>query len=87
MEVGMALAERIVFQPFLWQGAVLRAGAPIVCPSVEDARRRVDKIRTGILHVAGAVVVRMEVDEEIGDYGEPEYLEQIGHVPGVEEDA
>lgn len=82
----MALAERIVFQPFVWQGAGLRAGAPILCPSVEDARRRVDKIRAGVLHVAGAVVVRMQVDEDIGDYGEPEYLERIGDVPGGEDE-
>lgn len=78
----MAVAERIVFQPFVQQGGALRAGTPIVCPSVEDARRRVDKIRAGILHVAGAVVVRMQVDEDIGDYGEPEYLERIGETPG-----
>ncbi|OUJ14144.1 hypothetical protein [Acetobacter okinawensis] len=82
----MAVAERIVFQPFIWQGAALRAGAPILCPNVDDARRRVDKIRAGILRVAGAVVVRMQVDEDIGDYGEPEYLEQVGDVPLVEED-
>lgn len=82
----MALAERIVFQPFVRQGTVLRAGAPILCPNVDDARRRVEKIRSGILHVAGAVVVRMQMDEEIGDYGEPEYLERIGDVPGHEDD-
>ncbi|NHO39144.1 hypothetical protein GOB80_05470 [Acetobacter ghanensis] len=82
----MALAERIVFQPFVRQGAVLRAGTPILCPNVDDARRRIEKIRSGILHVAGAVVVRMQVDEEIGDYGEPEYLERIGDVPGHEDD-
>lgn len=82
----MALAERIVFQPFVRQGTVLRAGTPILCPNVDDARRRVEKIRSGILHVAGAVVVRMQVDEEIGDYGEPEYLERIGDVPGHEDD-
>ncbi|MFT8417995.1 MAG: hypothetical protein ABF636_04065 [Acetobacter sp.] len=75
-----------MFQPFVWQGAALRAGAPILCPNVEDARRRVDKIRAGVLHVAGAVVVRMQVDEDIGDYGEPEYLEQIGDVPGQEDE-
>ncbi|MFT8836135.1 MAG: hypothetical protein ABF883_12385 [Acetobacter sp.] len=82
----MAVAERIVFQPFLCQGGVLGAGVPIVCPNVEDARRRVDKIRAGILHVAGAVVVRMDVDEDIGDYGEPEYLERIGDTPGGEDE-
>lgn len=82
----MALAERIVFQPFVWQGTALRASTPILCPNVDDARRRVEKIRAGILSVAGAVVVRMEVDEDIGDYGEPEYLERIGDVPGGEED-
>lgn len=82
----MAVAERIVFQPFVRQEATLRAGAPIVCPNVEDARRRVEKIRAGILHVAGAVVVRMEVDEDIGDYGEPEYLERIGETPGGDDE-
>jgi hypothetical protein len=28
----------------------------------------------------------MDVDEDIGDYGEPEYLERIGDTPGGEDE-
>ncbi|GBR48817.1 hypothetical protein CSR02_13990 [Acetobacter pomorum] len=81
----MSLSERIVFQPFVWRGTRLEAGTAVLCRNSQDAHRRIDKVRAGILSVAGALVVRMEVDEEAGDYGEPEYLERIGCVPEAED--
>ena len=39
-------------------------------------------MREGLLSVAGAQAVRMTVDEEAGDYGEPEVLGSVGDVPG-----
>ncbi|KON64779.1 hypothetical protein KOEU_17490 [Komagataeibacter europaeus] len=86
----MTATERIIFQPYIWGkpkrgGAQLEPGAPIVCRSVEEGRRRTDKVAAGGTSMAGAILVRMEVDEDAGDYGEPEILESVGDVPKMEE--
>lgn len=81
----MSLSEHIVFQPFVWRGTKLEGGSAILCRNLEDAHRRIEKVRAGVLSVAGALVVRMQVDEEAGDYGEAEFLERIGSVPEIDE--
>lgn len=86
----MSTTERIIFQPYKWgkskRGqAQLEPGAPIMCRSVEEGRRRADKVAAGGTSTDGALLVRMLVDEEAGDYGEPEILESVGDVPEIEE--
>lgn len=84
----MAATERIIFQPYVWRKSgrrtVLEPGAAIACRDADDALRRIEKVRAGQLTVAGAQAVRMAVDEEAGDYGEPEVLGSVGDVPGEE---
>ncbi|CEF41094.1 hypothetical protein ASN_1758 [Acetobacter senegalensis] len=82
----MAATERIIFQPYVWKKTgkrtTLEPGTPVACRDTEDALRRIEKVREGLLSVAGAQAVRMTVDEEAGDYGEPEILGSVGDVPG-----
>lgn len=82
----MAATERIIFQPYVWRKSgrrtVLEPGAAIACRDADDALRRIDKVKEGLLSVAGAQAVRMAVDEEAGDYGEPEVLGSVGDVLG-----
>ncbi|WP_215755062.1 hypothetical protein [Acetobacter sp. P5B1] len=84
----MAATERIIFQPYVWKKVgkrtALEPGTPVACRDAEDALRRIEKVRNGLLSVAGAQAVRMTVDEEAGDYGEPEVLWCAGEVPGGE---
>lgn len=81
----MAATERIIFQPYVWKKTgkrtILVPGTPVACRDAEDALRRIEKVRDGLLSVAGAQAVRMTVDEEAGDYGEPEVLGCVGEVP------
>lgn len=81
----MAVIERIIFQPYVWRKSskrtILEPSAAVACRNVEDALRRIEKVREGLLSVAGAQAVRMAVDEEAGDYGEPEVLGSVGDVP------
>ena len=85
----MAATERIIFQPYVWKKVdkrtILEPGAAVACRDTEDALRRIEKVRDGLLSVAGAQAVRMTVDEEAGDYGEPEMLGIVGDVPGEAE--
>lgn len=82
----MSETQHIVFQPYLWENHTLQPGTAIACRTVEDGQRRMDKARAGLLSLDGAVLVRMAVDEELGDYGEPEYLATMGDIPGMEDD-
>ena len=77
----MALSERIIFQPYRrgTRGDVIAGGA-MVCRTQEEAQRRADKAMTGGVAI-GAHIVRIVVDAELGDYGEPEYLAVMGIVP------
>ncbi|MFT8634208.1 hypothetical protein [Novacetimonas hansenii] len=86
----MPSTERIIFQPYVWgkpkRGrAQLEPGKPIVCGSVEEGRRRTDKVTAGGTSMNGALLVRMFVDEDAGNCGEPEILESVGDVPELED--
>ncbi|MCG4273927.1 hypothetical protein [Acetobacter senegalensis] len=87
----MAATERIIFQPYVWRKSgrrtILEPGAAVACRDAEDALRRIEKVRDGLLSAAGAQAVRMSVDEEAGDYGEPEVLGSVGDVPGEDTEA
>lgn len=81
----MPATERIVFQPYVQgrRGAILPA-PPIACRSEGEARRRADKAMAGGGKVIGVHIVRVVSDEDVGDYGEPEFLAAIGTVPSQE---
>jgi hypothetical protein len=77
----LPLSERIIFQPYRRgkRGDVIAGGA-VICRTVEEAQRRADKAMTSGGGI-GAHIVRIAVDVELGDYGEPEYLAIMGIVP------
>lgn len=71
---------RIIYQPYL-KG--LKPGPPIVCRDPAEGERRAEKAMAAG-SILGAHVVRIAVDEDAGDYGEPDYLFTFGHVPVTE---
>jgi hypothetical protein len=77
----MAQTEQIVFQPYVTgkRGAIM-PGPAIPCRSIEEANRRAEKAMAGG-QVLGGHVVRMMVDAEAGDYGDPEFVATYGTVP------
>jgi hypothetical protein len=79
----MAATTRIIYQPY---GKGLRPGTPVVCRDAAEGERRAEKAMAGG-SILGAHVVRVSVDEEAGDYAEPEYLFRVGNVPNEEEPA
>lgn len=85
----MAAVEKIIFQTYVWRKVGkrdrLELGLSLPCPTKDDALRRVEKVRAGLLTAAGAQAVRMQVDEVAGDYGEPEILDRVGDVPDESE--
>ncbi len=77
----MALAEHIIFQPYLdARRGTLKPGVPIACRSPENARRRAEKAMASGM-IVGGHVVRIMIDAEAGDYGDPEFLGVYGKVP------
>ncbi|MFT8591264.1 MAG: hypothetical protein ABF746_08600 [Acetobacter orientalis] len=85
MEDSMVAVSRIVFVPYVLRQRgkkkVLEAGTPIQCRTEADALRWIDKVQTGTLSAVGGQAVKMTVDEDAGEYGEPEYLASAGNVP------
>jgi|GEM_PF-1318414 len=80
----------IVLQPYMWRhpkkgASRLEAAPPIACRTAMDGKRRLEKIRAGETGFAGAYLVSVTADPEMGDYGEPEFLDQAGDVPDREE--
>ena len=71
------MATRIIYQPY---GKGMKPGTPVVCRDPAEGERRAEKALAGG-SILGAHVVRLVVDEDAGDYGEPEYLFSLGAVP------
>lgn len=86
----MSAVQRIVFVPYVWQQRgrkkVLETGSPTQCKNEADGLRRIEKVKAGAMSIAGARVVKMFVDENAGDYGEPEFIAEAGSVPPLSED-
>ena len=61
----------------------LKPGQAIACRNPEDAQRRAEKAMANGM-IVGGHVVRVMADEEVGDYGEPEFLNIYGRVPVTE---
>ncbi|MCP1197006.1 hypothetical protein NKW84_14215 [Acetobacter senegalensis] len=85
----MGATQRIVFMPYVWRlkgkKRVLEPGIPVICRTETEALRWVEKIDNKSLSAAGGQAVKMLVDEEAGDYGEPELLASAGTVPPIQE--
>ena len=82
--IGMALAERIIFQPYVdGRRGALKPGVAVACRSPEDAQRRAEKAMASG-SIVGGHIVRVMADEEAGDYGEPEFLAIYGKAPESE---
>jgi hypothetical protein len=79
----MAATTRIIFQPYTRgkRGGVA-SGQAVVCRNQDEARRRAEKALAGGQAIGGHIV-RVMVDEDAGDYGEPEFLTVFGTVPDV----
>lgn len=85
----MAMQERIVFQPYVWRKhdkrMALEAAPSILCRTTDEALLRIEKAAAGSLSIAGARAVKIEVDDDTGEYEEPEYIASYGEVPDVVE--
>jgi hypothetical protein len=80
----MAASERILFQPYTaGKRGALKPGQSVSCRTPEEGMRRAEKAIAGG-QVVGAHVVRVMADEEVGDYGELEFLAAFGTVPESE---
>lgn len=79
----MAATIRIIFQPYTKgkRGGVA-SGQPVMCRNEDEARRRAEKVLAGGQAIGGHIV-RVVVDEDAGDYGEPEFVAVLGTVPDV----
>lgn len=63
--------------------SVLEVVKTIVARSQSDATKRAEKIHA-IGNVAGVDAYQVEVDEEAGEYGEPEFFIRLGEVPNFD---
>lgn len=80
----MAASEQTFYQPYnLGKRGTLAPGKPVPCRTPEEAIRRAEKALAAGL-IAGAHVLRVAVDAEAGEWGEPEYVASFGAVPEPE---
>lgn len=77
----MPSITQIICQPYrLDKSGHLRPDTAIHCSDAAVAQRRASRlIENG--RAVGVDVVRQTVDENLGDYGEPEFLGRHGQVP------
>ena len=82
----MAVSAQIVYQPYHAQPyhagkrGALKAGSAVACRSFEEGMLRAEKALDGG-SIVGARVVRVLHDSEADEFGDPEYLGQVGRVP------
>ncbi len=78
----MASTTQIIYQPYVaGPRGSLKAGLPIVCKSPDEGLRRAERAMLSG-SILGAQVVRMTHDDDAGEFGDPEFLSQVGRVPG-----
>jgi hypothetical protein len=78
---SMAMAERVIFQPYTrGKRGGLKPGQAVPCRNTAEAQRRAEKAMAAG-SIVGGHVVRIMADEAAGDYGEPEFLRSYGEVP------
>jgi hypothetical protein len=77
----MASTTQIIYQPYVaGPRGSLKAGIPIACKSPDEGMRRAERAMAGG-SILGAQVVRMTHDDDAGEFGDPEFLGQVGLVP------
>ena len=77
----MATTAQIIYQPYLAapRGA-LKAGTAIACRTHAEGMLRAEKaLAQG--SIVGARIVRVLHDAEADEFGDPEYLGEVGRVP------
>lgn len=80
LQTGMAASEQVFYQPYsTGKRGNLTPGKPMPCRTPEEAIRRAEKALAAGL-IVGAHVVRVAVDADAGDWGDPEYLASFGAV-------
>lgn len=79
----MASTTQIIYQPYVaGPRGSLKAGIAIACKSPDEGLRRAERaMQSG--SILGAQVVRMTHDDDAGEFGDPEFLGQVGRVPGA----
>ncbi len=80
----MPSTSQIIYQPYLaGSRGALKAGTAVACRSAEDGLRRAERaLENG--SILGARIVRMTHDDDAGEFGDPEYLGEVGRVPDVD---
>jgi hypothetical protein len=78
----MTSTTQIIYQPYVaGPRGSLKAGLPIACKSPDEGLRRAERaMQSG--SILGAQVVRMTHDDDAGEFGDPEFLGQVGSMPG-----
>lgn len=80
---------KIICQVYEWKKQanakqpVLTKAQMFECRDPRDAENRAQKIHDGNQY-AGADVFKIRVDEDLGDFGEPEFIARLGDVPDLD---
>jgi hypothetical protein len=83
----MAEETRYIVQTYGWTQKKGRSPAKLVItetkevPSEADALRRAQRIHDKSTDHVGVDAYRITVDDEAGEYGEPEFFARLGDVP------
>ncbi len=80
----MVQTTQIVYQPYVaGPRGSLKPGTAIACRTPEDGLRRAEKaLANG--SILGARVVRVTHDDAAEEFGEPQFLGQVGRVPDMD---
>ena len=86
----MSNTSKFICQLYEWkkQGnathPVLTKTQMFECRDARDAETRANKIHDGKQY-AGVDAFKVLIDEDMGDYGEPEFIARLGDVPTLDE--
>ena len=86
----MAEETRYIIQTYGWQDAKGGAPAKLVItdtkevPSEADAIRKAERIHQFSTELVGVDAYRLTVDDEAGEYSEPEFFVRLGEVPDLD---
>jgi len=77
----MPATPQIIYQPYVaGKRGALKAGNPLVCRTPEEGMLRAEKsLASG--SILGARIVRVWHDTESDEFGDPEFLGELGRVP------
>ena len=77
----MPATAQIIYQPYM-TGArgTLKPGMPVACRTAEEGIRRAENALAGG-SIVGARIVRVLHDNDADEFGDPEYLTELGRVP------